>query len=153
MFSKHTNYEVATNSPLLFRVPNMSQPGVAVADLCVGSDTDAGERACLDLLLPELSAGRHLVVLDDLDSAELEARIPRLNELAQGEKPLGVYLVNDAEAEERSAFFWRWAPAFELREAPLGLLRPLYRTLPRVFLVEDGVVETTWSGYPPAGEV
>ena len=45
------------------------------------------------------------------------------------------------------------APAFELREAPLGLLRPLYRTQPRVFLVVDGIVEATWSGYPRAGAV
>ena len=31
MFSKHTNYEVATNSPLILKVPGMRLPG-AVAD-------------------------------------------------------------------------------------------------------------------------
>jgi hypothetical protein len=48
----------------------------------------------------------------------------------------------------RQAFFWEWGPLFEVREAPEAVLQPLYRTQPRSFLVEDGVVVETWSAIP-----
>jgi hypothetical protein len=40
-------------------------------------------------------------------------------------------------------------PAFDVREAPAALLRPLHRSLPRSFLVEDGTVVLTSPGLPP----
>jgi hypothetical protein len=51
--------------------------------------------------------------------------------------------------EQNQAFFWKYGPSFEIREAPPSLLRPLYRALPRSFLVYDGSVAETWSGLPP----
>ena len=60
-----------------------------------------------------------------------------------------MWLFDDAEDEERTAFFWQHAPGFELREVPLALLRPLYRATPRSFVVQDGRVEATWPGFPP----
>ena len=129
------------------------RPGAEVAGLCAGSTTIAAERACLDLVLPELEIGRHLVVIDPLTSPGIGDRIPRLNSIARDPGPLGVWLVDDASEEERTAFFWQWAPAFEVREVPIALLRPLYRVTPRAFLVEDGVVTRTWPGYPPTGAI
>ncbi|MDH3746500.1 MAG: hypothetical protein OES47_15485 [Acidobacteriota bacterium] len=123
-------------------------PGVRVADLCAGSTSDPGELACLDLLLPELLTGTHLVVIDAFGSETLQAEMGRLNELAQSGNLEGVWLLNDATEEERSTFLLLRAPVFGVREVPAPLLRPLYRHLPRVFAVEEGSVTTTWSHYP-----
>jgi hypothetical protein len=54
-----------------------------------------------------------------------------------------------ATPEQSRAFFWKHGPAFDIHEAPPSLLRPLYRSLPRSFLVDDGSVVETWSGLPP----
>jgi hypothetical protein len=51
--------------------------------------------------------------------------------------------------ERRQELFWTVAPAFELHDVPRAILRPLYRSLPRSFRVEDGVVTATWTGLPP----
>ena len=58
-------------------------------------------------------------------------------------------VITAAGPDERQAFFWQWAPAFEPAQAPEALLAPLYRTLPRSFAVSDGEVTETWSGLPP----
>lgn len=128
-------------------------PGVRITDLCAGSTTDPGEQACLDLLLPELLAGTHLVVIDGFESEALASAMGRLNEVARSGNFEGVWLLNDAPEEERSTFLLLRAPAFEVREVPTSLLRPLYRRLPRVFAVEGGRVTTTWSDYPPPDAV
>ncbi len=128
-------------------------PGVEVTDLCAGSSDDPGELACLDLLLPELSSGTHLIVLDGLDAPSLEAEMTRLNALSRAGDFDGVWLLHDAPAEEESLFLLSRAPAFQVREVPAPLLRPLYRRLPRSARVKDGRVVTTWSGYPPPDTV
>ena len=55
--------------------------------------------------------------------------------------------------EELFGFRFGKGPSFELRETPPALLRPLYRTLPRSFLVRGGRVVETWSGLPPLDEL
>jgi uncharacterized membrane protein YphA (DoxX/SURF4 family) len=122
-------------------------PGVAVDEICAGSTSNAGERVCLDLLVPELASGRHIVIIDSLDSEELRAAIDELNVLATGGGEQ-LWLITSAADEERRLFFWEWGPLFEIREVPEAVLRPLYRTLPRSFLVDGGVVIDTWSGMP-----
>ncbi len=126
------------------------RPGVGVEELCAGAAGPESTRVCLDTLLPELATGSHLVVISDLGNEELLAAVDRLSEAARagGER---VWLVTDSEAEERQAFFWTWAPAFEIREVPTALLRPLYRRLPRSFRAEQGKVAETFSGIPAAG--
>lgn len=124
--------------------------GVRVDSFCAGAGRPGAEPACLDLLVPQLLEGRHLVVIDDLDGAAIEHTVDALNRLV-GESPdTGVWLLTDASDERVGAFFWEWGPLFEVREVPLPLLRPLYRTLPRSFLVEDGTVARTWAGLPDA---
>ncbi len=122
--------------------------GARVVDFCAGADAPGAERVCLDILVPELLEGTHLVALDDLDNAQIEATVDALNELGAQRSGVSVWLLADASNERVQAFFWEWGPRFEVREAPLPLLRPLYRTLPRAFEVEDGTVTATWAGLP-----
>ena len=130
-------------------------PGVRVADLCAGGGGGKGVAVCLDAVVPELSAGEHLVVLADLEDEGFTAAVDRLNAYAfaarSGESsPL--WVLTTATPEAQRAFFWQWAPVFEIREVPEALVAPLYRRLPRSFRVEDGVVTETWSGLPPLPE-
>jgi hypothetical protein len=106
------------------------KPGTALAELCAG----AGEaRVCLADLAPELGRGRHWVVLADPAADGFGDLASALN-------------AHDVTPEQKNEIFWRHAPAFALHETPAALLRPLYRTLPRSFLVEEGRVVRTESG-------
>lgn len=129
-------------------------PGVEVSGLCTGS----GEtRTCFDLIVPELRDGRHLVVMAELKDEEARREIseivPRLNEYALGGTGPHLWVVAEVTPETLNQLFWQWGPAFEIRQAPASLLRPLYRTLPRSFLVEDGTVVETYRGLPPLEEL
>lgn len=130
-------------------------PGVAVADVCAGGGDDEGVAVCLDAVVPELSAGEHVVVLADLEDEAFTAAVDRLNAHAfaarSGELP-PLWVLTTASPEAQRAFFWQWAPVFEIREVPEALIAPLYRRLPRSFRVEDAVVTETWSGLPPLPE-
>ncbi len=113
-------------------------PGVAV------------EATQLDQVIPELRAGRHLVLLLDRADPATRARIPHLN--ARLGLPRGgtrVWGVADDNPDLAAAFLWSAGPAFEVRGAPPQMLRRLYRTLPRSALVDGGRVVATWSGFPP----
>ena len=125
------------------------KPGVEVSALCAGGGDD---QVCLASLAPWLAEGRSVVVLTDLDNERFLAGIEDLNRysLAEGSSPLRVLTTADSEA--RHEFFWLHGPAFELVEVPEQLLRPLYRTLPRSFIVEEGEVVATYSGLPPLPE-
>ncbi len=123
------------------------KPGVEIADLCAGRDTEETVRVCLDVLVPQLQVGRHVVIIASLDNEELRAGMDELSAAALAGGP-ALWLATDAPEEERQAFYWEWAPPFEVQEVPLALLRPLYRRQPRSFLVESGVVARTWSGLP-----
>ncbi len=124
------------------------KPGVELADLCAGRDTDETVRICLDVLMPQLQVGSHIVVIASLDNQELRTGMEALSAAALGDGPT-VWLATDSLEEERQAFYWEWAPPFEIREVPLALIRPLYRRQPRSFQVESGVVTATWAGLPP----
>jgi hypothetical protein len=131
-------------------------PGVAVADVCAGGGGgDEGVAVCLDAVVPELAAGEHVVVLADLGDEAFTAAVDRLNAYAfaarSGELP-PLWVLTTATPEAQRAFFWQWAPVFEIREVPEALIAPLYRRLPRSFRVEVGVVGETWSGLPPLPE-
>lgn len=147
-----------TAAGLLFawRAPELSvddlatrlRPGVEVDEICSGR---GGERICLGTLVPELESGEHLVVIADLTDEGFGQAVDRLNAAALAAR--SVFVLSANTPEEHTAFFWRWGPAFEIREAPAPLLRPLYRTLPRSFLVRDGEVVETWAGVPASTEL
>jgi hypothetical protein len=45
------------------------------------------------------------------------------------------------------------APPFDYVAVPEALIRPLYRRLPRTFVVRDGVVVKTYEGLPPLSKL
>jgi len=126
-------------------------PGAELSALCAGAG-DA--RVCLDLLVPELASGDHLVVLTRLDDETFTGAVERLNGYAmaaQDGEGAPLWVLAPGSAEEQRAFFWTYAPVFQVREVPEEVLKPLYRRLPRSFRVADGRVTATWSGLPELG--
>jgi uncharacterized membrane protein YphA (DoxX/SURF4 family) len=120
------------------------KPGVRLSRLCA-----AGGSVCLDSVAPKLASGDHLVVLDDLGDDGLARDVAALNAYQARPGAAAVTVLTPSDAAHQRAFFWRWAPSFEIVEAPAELLRPLYRRLPRSFAVQDGLVTATFSGLPP----
>ena len=121
-------------------------PGAQVNEMCAGSDD---QRACLDAVVPELRQGDHLVVMANLDDPQLTGSVDALNAYAGEAGNPTLWVLAAVTPEQRQAFFWQWGPAFQIRETPAALLRPLYRRLPRAFLVKDGRVTRTFAGMPP----
>jgi hypothetical protein len=127
------------------------RPGVEIAKLCAGAAA-SGQRVCLDAVVPDLAEERHLVAIVDLDAPQPERWVAPLNALTEAAAAGGgarVWALHGSDAERQRLFFWEHAPAFELREAPASLLRPLYRRLPRAFEVAAGRVVKTWAELPP----
>lgn len=125
------------------------KPGAQVSAICTGVGE---ERLCLDAIAGELETGSHLVVIADVEGETLLAAVPRLNELALAADGPAPWVLTASPPEVLGTFRWTQAPIFELREAPLTLLRPLYRRLPRSFEVVDGRVTATWPGLAPSLE-
>jgi hypothetical protein len=125
------------------------RPGTSVADVCYGRDEG---RLCLNLVIPELEEGEHVVVIADITDPEFGEAVEELNSLALAASGQTLWVLTDATADEQYAFFWQWGPVFEIREAPHALLRPLYRRLPRSFIVQDGEVTETFNHLPPEVE-
>jgi uncharacterized RDD family membrane protein YckC len=118
--------------------------GVRLDELCSGSD-DA--RICLGTVWLPFEQGEHLVVIADLEAADVGPLVTGLN--AHAERGHSVVVLWSGTPEQHRMFFWQWGPLFEIVEAPQPLLRSLYRSLPRTFRVDDGVVVATWAGLPP----
>jgi len=128
-------------------------PGVAVKEICAGADDT---KVCLNSIVPELQSGRHVVVMAKLDDPQLTKEIDALNAYATDSSNSGhptLWVLSPTTPEEKRAFFWKWGPAFDIRETPPEMLRPLYRRLPRSFMVEDGKVTRTFGGLPPLSQL
>jgi len=121
-------------------------PGVDLSQICAGA---GDERVCLVDLAPELATGAHLVVLADTEAESFPRLAERMNRWVRSGGEPTVSLVAEITPERRHELLWTVAPAFELHDAPRAMLRPLYRTLPRSFRVEEGRVTATWTGLPP----
>lgn len=126
------------------------RPGSDPATMCAGSEEDA-TRVCLDGILPEITEGEHFVILADIEEPGFADQVPILNEYHWAGNGAQLWVVSANTEEELFAFRFGSGPAFEIREVPPALIKPLYRTLPRSFLMRDGTVEETWSGLPPLG--
>lgn len=124
------------------------RPGVRVGEICAGA-AGSPDRVCLDALASELERGRHLVLLAALRDETFLGAVDRLNDHALAGAGPRIWVLTDDAPEVVRTFAWTRAPAFEVREAPRAMLRPLYRSLPRAFLLADGVVVETWAGLPP----
>jgi len=127
----------------LDNVATRLKPDLAIDEICSGA---GDSRLCLSTVVPELEEGEHWLVIADLNE-DLGKAVDGLNQhvFAGGR----MWILSSATPDENRAFFWSYGPAFEIREAPPTFLSPLYRTLPRSFRVEDGVVVETVSGLPP----
>ncbi len=123
------------------------KPGVRIEAICAGGEAEA-DSICLDVLLPELAEGSHLVVLTELDNETFRAGVDALNATAMEDFETRVWVLAADEPEKHQAFFWEAGPVFEVREVPLPLIRPLYRTTPRAFRLQDGMVSETFPGLP-----
>ncbi len=124
------------------------KPGIDPMTLCAGSEED-GSRVCMDGVLPEIAQGEHLVVMAELEEGPLGDHVAALNEYHWNGGGPTLWVLTAATSEQLFGFRFSRGPSFELREAPAALLRPLYRTLPRSFLVKDGRVVETYGGLPP----
>jgi len=138
---------VASPSLPLDDLATRLRAGAAVQELCAGA---AANRACLADVVPPIATGRHWVVLADLSAASFAARdTPLLNALLDRPEGQSLLVLATATLDEQRDFFWRAGPSFEIHDVPQALLRTLYRTLPRSFLVENGEVLETRPGLPP----
>ncbi len=122
------------------------KPGAEIQRMCAGTGND---RVCLDAVATDLHAGTHLVVLADLADPGFQKSVAALNAYATSGREPAVLVLADVTAEAKQAFFWRFAPSFPVVETPGAILRPLYRRLPRSFVVANGRVTRTFSGLPP----
>lgn len=120
-------------------------PDAKVADLCAGSDDT---KLCLPDVIPEIGEGRHLVVLVDLGDEGFLARVDAYNEYGLAGEGAMLWVLTSAPAEDVDLFHMTTMPSFSLVMCPPGLMRPLYRALPRAFVVEDGTVTETIQGWP-----
>lgn len=113
-------------------------------------------RSLADLALqdraPGLSQGRHLVALIDVTDPRAAGTAAALNEIASRPGAPSVLALTPASEEERAAFLWSAAPAFETRSVDRAVLKRLYRRLPRFFLIDSGRVAAVFDGAPPAAE-
>lgn len=119
--------------------------GDRMATTCVGE----GKRVCLRDVLPLTTEGRHVVVLADLDDPALGAAVPELNGFALDVAATRLWVLTAADKDAVARFALLSGATFPVVSGPASLLRPLYRRLPRAFLVVDGVVRETWDGMPP----
>ncbi|HVS00573.1 MAG TPA: MauE/DoxX family redox-associated membrane protein [Thermoanaerobaculia bacterium] len=124
------------------------KPDVKVAELCVGGD-DQTAPVCLDTVAPDLAEGEHLVVMANLDDPALTDAVDAMNEYARQPGKPRLSVLSPSPPEQHHAFLWQWGPVFQIVEAPAPVLRPLYRRLPRSFMVQDGKVTRTFPGLPP----
>ena len=120
-------------------------PDAQVAELCAGRDEN---RVCLDHVIPIIGEGTHVVVMTPIDAADFRARLEALNEYAlSGAEPF-LWVLTPAPQADVDVFSMTEQPAFSLLHAPAGVIRPLYRRLPRSFVVKDGTVTRTIEGWP-----
>ena len=129
------------------------KPGVVLDELCVGEGED---RACFTEAAyqlmddPEMEGERYIAVIaDPLDESIHEPLNAYANRLYEEEVTPLIVLTSLTLEEVEDLQASELAPSFELMPVPRVLLRPMYRALPRSFLVKDGIVVETVSGLPP----
>jgi uncharacterized membrane protein YphA (DoxX/SURF4 family) len=122
-----------------------------VTGLAVGRSV---EEMSIGTRAPGLAHGRHLVALIDLADPGASATAAALDAIAAQPGSPGVVTLTSAGEEEIAAFLWTAAPGFEVRRVDRDILKRLYRSLPRFFLLEEGRVVAVYDGAPPpAGDL
>lgn len=116
----------------------------------VGRGKDLSEMPIEDLRNPH-TQGWSLLVLVDSKCAGCGDAVTRLTELARTRKDLAVAAVFSGTRQEAVAWRLEHLPAFPVAHASPRALRAYYRSLPTVFLLQNGRVERTWWGRIPLG--
>lgn len=101
---------------------------------------------------PQLAEGRHLVALIDVTDPRAVDTATALNGIVSRPGAPKVLALTPGTEEDKAAFLWTAAPAFETENVDRAVLKRLYRRLPRFFLVESGRVAAIFDGAPPAAE-
>jgi hypothetical protein len=104
-------------------------------------------------LYKNLNKGTYIVFLFSLKEKSIETDIAMMNTLAQNEQlPPSIGLLTDG-ASSLTQLTFEYAPAFASGAIEPRFARSLYRTLPRTFVLENGVVREVWSRIPIPHEV
>ncbi len=99
--------------------------------------------------------GARLVALLDLTDPKSGETAALLDAFTSTPGAPTVLALTPSSEEEKSAFTWSANPTFEIQHVDRPILkppgrRPLYRRLPRFFLVISGKVAAVYDGAPPA---
>ena len=101
----------------------------------------------------DLNKDRRIVFLFSTSLPGIEGITTHMNAIAQTENmPTTIGLITDG-SQQLTTLVFQYGVAF-----PVGALEPrfaknLYRTLPRTFILENGVVKKVWNGIPSPDEV
>lgn len=96
----------------------------------------------------DLNKGTHVVFLFTIHGERVEADVQRMNAIAQEENVhSAVGLIIDG-TEHLTTLMFEYAAAFPVAAVEPRFARPLYRRLPRVFILHEGKVIFTWSELP-----
>jgi len=97
----------------------------------------------------DLSKGRYVVALLDLNAADARETVKRLNQIGAVAKAPGVIAFYGGEVDEKTIFCFNTQPKFEVVAVPRADLKRLFRRLPRFFQLDDGKVSRIWDQAPP----
>ncbi|MBR9975683.1 MAG: hypothetical protein KFF77_08895 [Bacteroidetes bacterium] len=96
----------------------------------------------------DLNKDTHVVFLFTVESKTITADVQQMNAIAQREEVRSaVGLIVDG-TEHLTRLMFEYAASFPVAAIEPRFARPFYRTLPRVFVLENGVVTHTWSELP-----
>ena len=101
----------------------------------------------------DLNTGTHVVFLFTVESDDIRPQVEKMNTVAQtieGESTVG--LIIDG-TEHLTMLMFEFAAAFPVAALEPRFARPLYRTLPRTFILHNGSVTHTWSEIPASSAV
>ncbi|MCB2206531.1 hypothetical protein KQI65_17445 [bacterium] len=101
----------------------------------------------------DLNQGTHVVFLFTVKADDVASQVQHMNDIAQkDEVASAVGLIIDG-TEHLTSLMFEYAAAFPVAAIEPRFARPLYRTLPRVFILHNGTVEATWSDIPTPADV
>ncbi|MBE0643070.1 MAG: hypothetical protein IH600_03225 [Bacteroidetes bacterium] len=101
----------------------------------------------------DLNKGTHVVFLFTIQDDRVGADVEKMNAIAQQEAvKSAVGLIIDG-TEHLTTLMFEYAASFPVAAIEPRFARPLYRALPRVFILRDGTVTNTWSELPAPADV
>jgi uncharacterized membrane protein YphA (DoxX/SURF4 family) len=101
----------------------------------------------------DLNHCTHVVFLFTIEDPLIAPRVDRMNRIAQVDAvESAVGLIIDG-TQHLTTLMFEYAAAFPVAAVEPRFARPLYRTLPRVFILHEGTVTHTWAKIPKPNAV